>query len=143
MNAKTARDAAKGFGAIRAALAEATPEERAVIAATLQSLLAKAEGPKSGKPAAPQAVTADSVNAAARKIIADGRGWGDSKAYICDVAAELGTSTRELAPVLMGLLAAGQVYLSRADLVEALDQAKLRASYIDHLGAEFHFVQLW
>jgi hypothetical protein len=142
MNAKTAREAARGFGAIRAALAEATDEERAVIAATLQSLLAKAEVKPATKPAAAKAVTADSVNAAARKIIADGRGWGDSKAYICDVASELGTTTAAIKAQLVELNRRGEISLSRADLIEAMDACKVAESHLAHLGADFHFVQV-
>lgn len=88
---------------------------------------------------------AEKVNKIARELLARGIGFGDRKAYISDVAAELGTTVSRLAPLLVSWNNLGWVHLVRADLVMAMPADKVRESEIvigraDVRGSSFHFV---
>ena len=82
---------------------------------------------------------AEKVNAAAKTLVQRGIGFGD-KAYISDVAKELGSTTSRLAPLLVNWNNIGWVRLSRADLVGAMPRDKVRDSEIDVGGGTFNFV---
>lgn len=83
--------------------------------------------------------TADTVNAAADRVIARGAGFG-GKAFISDVASEVGMPLERLAPLLLRFRQAGWVELDRADLVAALDPAKVKASELDDGIGRVHFI---
>jgi hypothetical protein len=86
--------------------------------------------------------TATQVLAAATRLVARSQGYG-RQAYISDVAAELGLTVAALAPTLNTLHREGSIVLARADLVAAMDGAKVKASEITHpmlRTATFHFV---
>lgn len=83
--------------------------------------------------------TADSVNAAASKIVARGDGFG-GKAFIVDVAREVRLPLERLGPLLLRFRQAGWVELDRADLVGAMDPATVRASELDDGIGRVHFV---
>lgn len=64
-------------------------------------------------------------------------------AFISDVAAQMGTTVPALAAVLNRYNREGSIRLQRADLVGAMDAAKVQASEIQHpmlASACFHFV---
>lgn len=86
-------------------------------------------------------LTEQAVMAAARRC----RPWveGSNKVYICDVAAELGTTTDDLAPELLRLHREStrrEDFLARCDLVQAADPARLARSGVRWLNAQFDFV---
>lgn len=80
------------------------------------------------------------VEACARRQAAAGQGFGQRKAFISRVAAELGLPVSRLAPLLVLWQAAGLISLCRADLVGAMDAATVEASEVCNLNASFHFI---
>lgn len=141
MDTTTARGVVKAMATIRDSLRDASEAERQVIAADLRRLLARAEGDakpfrKVGTP------TAIEINEAARSVLAAGGGFGENKAFICEVYERLNPamSLPAFKTLLLSLLQAGSVTICRADLVEVMDLAKITLSEIKDLGATFHFV---
>lgn len=75
--------------------------------------------------------------------------FGDRKVFVADVHRQLveegrddGMTLDELKAELVRLHKAGKIKLARADLVAAMDPAKVTASETDAGGATFHFVTL-
>ena len=93
------------------------------------------------------AYLASEVNRVASLVPAAGR-FGDRKVFVCALFAALQTESLtcegcdldDLKAFLVRANRAGLLALARADLVGAMDQAMVRASQIQHRGAEFHFV---
>lgn len=84
--------------------------------------------------------TAATIASAARAVIEKGYAGG---AYISDVAEHLHTTPAKLAPALFAAMRTGALELRRADLVAALDRAKVEASELKHpalASAVYHFV---
>lgn len=89
----------------------------------------------------------DAVNAAARDVLAERRGWGEHKAFILDVFGKLAALNPTMTldgfkALLIELQRDGSVDLSRADLPEAMDSGKVRRSEIASLGSTYHFVRV-
>ena len=89
---------------------------------------------------------ADAVTVA-RAIVAAGQGYG-RKAFICDVASALGADLATCKVFLLAAHKAGCLDLSRADLVEAMDPAKVAASDTWHtadrrFAADYNFVNAY
>lgn len=83
---------------------------------------------------------ANKANAAAKALVERGEGWGQ-KAFISDVAAELGMPVARLAPLLVNWNNLGWVQLSRADMVGVMPSEKVRASELElRHHTRFHFV---
>jgi len=83
---------------------------------------------------------AEKVNATARDLLRRGVGFGGNRAFISDVAKELGSSTARLAPLLVCWNNLGWVQLARADLVDAMSPDKVRDSEIDVGHGAVHFI---
>lgn len=150
MKTATAKRVVKAISLVRD-LAEAegvTEAERATIADMLRKLADRIAAPaKAASAAASSPVTASQVNEAAMAVIRVGDGWGDRKAFICDVydavrALRPALSLAAFKAMLPELNQRGGVSLSRADLVEAMDADKVRRSQVVDLGSEFHFVRV-
>lgn len=92
----------------------------------------------------PARQTAKALNAAACAIIRRGDGFGPRKAFLSDVAAQVGVPMRRLAPIAAQLNNLGLVVLARADLVGAMDPARVAASEIElePSGARFNFLEV-
>lgn len=69
-------------------------------------------------------------------------GWMSHKVYICDIETAYGDTRGEFKSWLLAAQREGLVRLCRADLVEAMDPAKVAASEICYLSATFNFVVL-
>jgi hypothetical protein len=82
---------------------------------------------------------ARNIQAIADEIVAERRGFG-RKAFICDVAEAMATTTARLAPTLLAYQNLGWLQMSRADLVGAMDPKKVAASTIHSAGSEFQFI---
>lgn len=85
--------------------------------------------------------SAERVNEAALDVISRGDGWG-RKAFIADVAKQLGVSTTKIAGLLLVANNRGWLTLERADLTGAMDERKVAASEIEGPEglARYHFV---
>ncbi|HEX7095158.1 MAG TPA: hypothetical protein VF183_04710 [Acidimicrobiales bacterium] len=88
---------------------------------------------------------ADRVNRAACAIVGRGDGFG-RKAFLADVAAEVGVPMKRLGPMLAAWNNLGWVDLSRADLVGGMDAKKVKDSELEVEGklgslGRFHFVE--
>lgn len=95
-------------------------------------------------PEKPAEVTAESVNAAAYKLTQSGKGlFGEDKVFVSDIAKEMGIPVAELAPKLAEMYAKQELDMSRADLVEAMDEGKVKESEVRAHGgrSELHFVR--
>jgi len=80
--------------------------------------------------------------ATAQRMVQQGKGWAPSarKVWISDLCAEMGTTVERYAEVLVAWNNLGLLQLTRADLVGAMDPAKVRASQIECQGSTFNFV---
>lgn len=72
--------------------------------------------------------------------------FGENKVYISDLYANYPTALRPdmdtFKAMLMAAHRAGDVVLTRADLVELMDVSKVAASEISYLTATFHLVRV-
>ena len=136
MNSATAKMVGKAMADIRAAIKGADDEDKAAIAASLRSLLEKAEGaaPAKAEPAKRREMpSAAEIDAAAKHMAREGKGWcGGVKVFISDVyeALNLKMSLREFKAALPAMQQSGAISMSRADLVEAMDPEKVAASEV-------------
>lgn len=124
-------------------------------AVLVQRWMAASAGEPAGTEAEPVVpATQTPIELFAQKALAAARAaktgrWGEHKVFVSHVLAELKRREPEgiadLGDFKQRLLRANQaglLSLSRADLVEAMDPADVRASEISSLGATFHFVRL-
>ena len=78
-----------------------------------------------------------------REVVETNRAFGN-KAYISTVVHDIRSYTNqseaEIKALLLSMHRAGQVTLSRADLVSVHDSEVLKASRVVYLNADFHFV---
>lgn len=110
-----------------------------------EKMAAKAPAAKSAEGSS--AMTAENVTAKARASVKSGEGFGDSKAFISDVAKRMGVKdVGAFKSFLLREQQAGRISLSRADLVEAMPAHKVNASLTqtnDRWGSEdYHFVRI-
>lgn len=83
---------------------------------------------------------ADRVNDIARRLIAQGKGFGGRKAFLADVAGQLGYTTRDMAATFLAWNNLGWVELARADLPGSFDASKVAASEIRTGDATYNFL---
>lgn len=103
----------------------------------------RAAAPKKSLPSG--AALAAAVRVAAKKCVPAFEPMRDapSKFWIADILAELGRAGYEAdGAALVEAHRAGTIALSRCDLVEAFDAAKVAASETYYRRAEFHFVRI-
>lgn len=83
--------------------------------------------------------TANKAREAAQRIVAEGRGFG-RKAFLADVAREMGMPMSRFAPLALSWNRLGWISLSRADLVAAMDTKKVDDSTIHWDRSEVQFM---
>lgn len=83
---------------------------------------------------------AEKVNAAAKKLVSSGEGFGQRKAFISDVAKAVGSTVARLGPMLIRFNQLGWIELARADMPVAMDPEKVSRSEIEHGNASWHLV---
>ncbi len=90
-------------------------------------------------PMAPRPVTVENLRAAAQTLT-DGDKWR-GRVFLGPLLKAMGTTPQAAEKQLLALHQAGKITLSRADLVEAMGPAMVKASEISHpTGARFHFL---
>jgi hypothetical protein len=85
---------------------------------------------------------ATELKKAACRIAARGEAWGASgrKVFLADLAQEMQRSVQRMSSLLVSFHRLGWLELSRADLVSAMDAAKLVESEIVDGFSSYHFI---
>lgn len=91
--------------------------------------------------------TTDTIKQAAQVVISQGKAVGGTKVWVIQAyieACHLGYegSVAEFKAATVAGQRAGEIKMSRCDLVEGFDPALVRTSECRYLGAEWHFIRL-